>query len=175
MFAVRPAENADAEAAVSVVRRSITESCTADHHGDADTIARWLANKTVQHFVSWLANEDNYCVVAEAGGDLLGVGLLQRSGEIVLFYLAPSAQRQGIGKAIHFALEEKAKTWGLLKLKLDSTLLACRFYEMLGYRSAGAARARFGKLHSYPYEKTLQPDSLMQRTGSERPAADQGW
>jgi len=95
MFAVRPAERRDAEAAVDVVRRSITESCTADHRGDADTLAKWLSNKTVQHFVSWLANEDNYCVIAEVRRLLSGVGLLQRSGEIVLFYLAPSAQRQG--------------------------------------------------------------------------------
>jgi len=174
MFAVRPAERRDAEAAVDVVRRSITESCTADHRGDADTLAKWLSNKTVQHFVSWLANEDNYCVIAEVRGLLSGVGLLQRSGEIVLFYLDPSAQRQGIGKAIHSALEEKAKTWGLPKLKLDSTLLACPFYESLGYRATGAARPRFGVLQSYPYEKTLQPDSLMQPTGRERPAADQG-
>ena len=158
MFAVRPAQTRDAEAAVDVVRRSITESCTADHHGDADTLARWLSNKTVQHFVSWLADDNNYCVIAEANGGLLGVGLLQRSGEVLLFYLAPGAQRQGIGKAIHFALEEKAKAWGLLKLKLDSTLLACQYYERLGYRSTGAARARFGMLHSYPYEKTLQPE-----------------
>ena len=155
MFTVRQAERGDAEAAVDVVRRSIMELCTADHRGDPDTIAKWLSNKTVQHFASWFANEDNFCVVAETSGQLLGVGLLQRGGEIVLFYLAPSAQRQGIGTAIHCALEEKGKSWGLLKLKLDSTLLACPFYERLGYRSAGAARSRFGVLQSYPYEKTL--------------------
>jgi len=155
MFVVRAAEARDADAAVDVVRRSITESCTADHQDDEDTIAKWLSNKTVKHFVSWLANEDNHCVIAESARGLLGVGLLQRSGEIALFYLDPRAQRQGIGKAIHFALEEKAKTWGLLSLKLDSTLLACQFYERLGYRSAGAARPRFGVLRSYPYEKTL--------------------
>jgi GNAT superfamily N-acetyltransferase len=155
MFAVRPAEVSDAEAAVDVVRRSITESCTADHHGDADTLAKWLSNKTVPHFQSWLADEDNHCVIAEAGGKLLGVGLVQRSGEILLFYLEPTAQGQGVGTAIHQMLEEKAKSWGLLKLKLDSTFLACRFYEKLGYQSTGAARPRFGMLHSYPYEKTL--------------------
>jgi GNAT superfamily N-acetyltransferase len=173
MFTVREAQKSDAEVAVDVVRRSITESCTADHRGDADTIAKWLSNKTVQHFVSWLENADNFCVIAEASSCLLGVGLLQRSGEIVLFYLTPSAQRQGIGKAIHFALEAKAKAWGLRELKLDSTLLACPFYERLGYRSAGGARPRFGVLQSYPYEKTLQPNTLMQPTGRERPAADQ--
>jgi len=167
MFAVRAAETRDAEAAVDVVRRSITESCTADHRGDADTLARWLSNKTVRHFVSWLANGDNHCVVAEARGAVLGVGLLQRRGEILLFYLVPGAQRQGIGTAIHSALEEKAKTWGLPKLKLDSTLLACPFYERLGYRAAGAARPRFGVLQSYPYEKALQPDNLVQPTSQQ--------
>lgn len=155
MFTVRRAEKTDAAAAVDVVRQSITESCTADHRGDAGTLAKWLSNKTVQHFVSWLANEGNFCVVAEADGRLLGVGPLHRSGELNLFYLAPGAQRQGIGKAIHFALEDKAKTWGLPKLKLDSTLWARTFYERLGYRPAGSPRPRFGVLHVYPYEKAL--------------------
>jgi len=155
MFAVRPAEKRDAEAAVDVVRRSITELCTTDHRGDSDTLAKWLSNKTAPHFLSWFASKDNYCVIAEAGDRLLGVALLHRSGEINLLYLAPSMQRQGIGRALHSALEEKAKTWGLPKLMLDSTLLACPFYEELGYRSTGAARPRFGVLRSYPYEKTL--------------------
>ena len=155
MLAVRQAESKDAEAAVEVVRRSITESCAADHRGDADTLARWLSNKTVQNFVSWFAIDDNFCVIAEANGRLSGVGLLHRSGEIRLFYLAPGAQRQGMGKAIHLALEEKAQAWGLRKLELESTVLACSFYEKLGYRSTGAAKPRFGVLLSYPYEKTL--------------------
>jgi GNAT superfamily N-acetyltransferase len=173
MFTVRPAEKGDAEAAVDVVRRSITESCISDHRDDTDTVAKWLANKTIPHFVSWLANEDNYCVIAEGNGRLLGVGLVQRSGEINLLYLAPNAQRQGVGKAIHSALEDKAKTWGLLKLKLDSTELARPFYAKLGYQAAGVARPRFGVLHTYPYEKALQPDNLMQPTGGKPPMADQ--
>jgi GNAT superfamily N-acetyltransferase len=156
MFAVRKAEPKDAEAAVEVVRRSITELCVADHHGDPGTVAKWLSNKTVQNFVSWLADEDNFCVIAETRGRLLGVGLLHRSGEIKLFYLAPNAQLQGMGKAIHLALEEKAREWELPELTLESTDLARPFYERLGYRPAGAVKARFGVLHSYPYGKTLQ-------------------
>jgi len=155
MFAVRPAEARDAKAAVDVVSRAILESCTDDHRGDADTIAKWLSNKTIQHFASWFADQENYCAIAEADGRILGVALLQRSGEIVLFYLLPSVQRQGIGSALHFALEQQASAWRLAKLKLDSTVRACPFYEKLGYRTAGPARARFGVLYSYPYEKSL--------------------
>jgi GNAT superfamily N-acetyltransferase len=156
MVTVRPAQRSDADAAVAVVRRSITELCTADHRDDAETLAGWLANKTVPHFLVWLANDDNHCVVAEAGDGLLGVGLLRRDGEVLLFFLSPDAQRRGIGTAIHAALEAKATAWGLPKLTLDSTFGARPFYERLGYRSTGASRPRFGVLHSYPYEKTLQ-------------------
>ena len=68
---MRPAQESDAEAAVEVIRQSILESCTDDHRGDADTIAKWLANKTVEHFLSWLANSDNYCVIAEVNDRLV--------------------------------------------------------------------------------------------------------
>jgi GNAT superfamily N-acetyltransferase len=64
-------------------------------------------------------------------------------------------RRQGAGKAIHLALEQKAQAWGLVALTLDSTALACPFYEKLGYRPAGAKRPRFGVLYSYPYKKVL--------------------
>ena len=154
-FSVRLAELKDAHEAVEVVRLSIAESCTADHRGDVETVSKWLSNKTVRNFSIWIETQDNYCVVGEAGGRIAGVGLLRRSGEIVLFYLAPNAQGQGLGTAIHSALEKKATAWGLPALTLESTALACRFYERLGYRSAGPAQPRFGVLCAFPYEKLL--------------------
>jgi GNAT superfamily N-acetyltransferase len=157
VFAVRTAEAKDAAAAVELVRRSITELCMADHHGDAETLAKWLSNKTVPNLAAWFSSNDNFCVIAESAGRVVGVGLLHRSGEINLFYLAPGVQRRGIGKAIHAALEEQARVWALRELKLDSTTLARAFYEKLGYRSTGAAEPRFGELQVYPYEKTLLP------------------
>jgi GNAT superfamily N-acetyltransferase len=173
MIAVRQAGPRDAEAAAAVLRRSITELCALDHRGDADTLAKWLANKRPQNFLSWLANGDNFCVVAEADRQMVGVGLLHRSGEIRLCYLAPGAQRKGIGKAIYLALEEQARAWELRTLRLESTVSACQFYEALGFRSAGMPTPGFGISHCHPYEKQLQPNSLMQPTGRERPAADQ--
>jgi len=40
----RPALPADADAAVTVLRRSIIELCVIDHQHDAATLATWLAN-----------------------------------------------------------------------------------------------------------------------------------
>lgn len=156
MVAVRPARDDDAAAAVDLVRRSIRELCTADHRGDQATLSRWLANKTVDNFFKWLANPDNFCVVAESDRWLAGVGLLHRGGELRLFYVAPGAQRLGAGRLIHAALEQQAHRWNLVALHLDSTALACRFYEALGYRPAGPAKPLFGVLRCMPYQKPLQ-------------------
>lgn len=156
MIVVRHAEPEDAKAAIQVVRYSIEELCIVDHHNDADTLAHWLANKTPEHFRNWIANSDNFCVVAEEAGSVRGVGLLHRSGEIRLFYLDPGVQRRGIGRAIHSALEKQARVWKLPKLHLDSTVNARPFYEAIGYKSAGAAKHRFDALQCYPYEKVLR-------------------
>ena len=165
MIIVREASSADAEAVIEVVRESITQSCTMDHRNDPYTLAKWLENKTPQQFVSWISNTNNFCVVAGLNENLSGVGLLHRGGEVRLFFVAPGAQRQGVGKAIHASLEEKAALWGLRVVHLQSTALARQFYEALGYQSSGAATLRAGLLQCYPYEKILlQPDYSLRRT-----------
>ena len=114
------------------------------------------APKTVANFVAWFTNEENYCVVVEAEGRVTGIGVLKRSGDVNLLFLAPEARGRGMGKAVHAALEAQAERWGLREMKLESTELACRFYERLGYRSAGDARTQFGVLRAYPYVKALR-------------------
>lgn len=156
MITVRLAEQKDAEAAIDVVRQSITHLCVADHRNNGQTLAAWLANKTPQNFLKWISNAENFCVVAESKDGLLGVGVLARRGEILMFYLDPGAQRRGIGKKIHAALEEKAVQWRLTSLHLDSTTMACPFYEAMGYQPSGPAIARFGVLQCFPYTKQLQ-------------------
>lgn len=156
MLSIRPAEQTDADAAIDVVRRSIGQLCVADHRNDERTLAAWLANKTPRHFIGWLSNVDNFCIVVESNTRLVGVGVIQRRGEILLFYVAPDEQRRGIGKMIYAALEEKAAQWGLTSLHLDSTDSARPFYEALGYRPSGPAVTRFGVLQCYPYAKQLE-------------------
>ena len=155
MIVVRQAKPEDADSAVKAVRRSITELCAEDHQGDEKTLDYWLSNKTPEYFRSWLADKDNFCAVAEIDGQLAGVALLHRSGEIKLFYLAPGMQRRGAGRALHAALEQRAKEWGLESLHLNSTALAKPFYEALGYHSIDVAKPHFGVLCCQPYEKTL--------------------
>ena len=153
---IRQAEPEDAEAIIEIVRSSIVELCGADHLEDSETLDAWLSNKTPANFRIWISNPDNYCVVSEVNGELKGVGLLHRSGEIRLFFLSPAAQRRGLGRGIYSALEKAAVEWNLPALHLNSTLGACRFYEAMGFSSTGPAVPLFGVLRGYPYEKRLQ-------------------
>ena len=94
MIAVRQAEPRDAQAAADVLRRSITELCALDHRGDADTLGRWLANKTRQNFLSWLGSDDNFCVVAKPTIRWLALGFFIEAGkyDFAMSPLAPSAR-----------------------------------------------------------------------------------
>ena len=112
MGSVRKAEPPDALAAVDVIRASIVELCIGDHRNDAETLARWLENKTIDHFLAWISSERHYCVVAEDETGICGVGLIENDGELQLCYVRPGMQHRGHGKAILEGLEARAKSWG---------------------------------------------------------------
>src|SRR6266850_3814611 len=165
MPTARTAQLKDAEAAVLVLRRSITELCVVDHHNDRTTLEEWLRNKTAEEFRSWLEARSSFCVVTESDDKVNGVGLLNRDGEIQLCYVTPEVQGHGFGSAILTALENKAKTWGLLKLHLESTASARAFYEKQGYISVGASKCGFGVSRCFPYEKSLQTNRTVASDG----------
>lgn len=152
---IRKATLADTAQALLVVRRSITELCTADHGNDPATLEPWLANKTPEHFARWLAQPDGFLVVAELDGIVRGVGNVVRAGKIHLCYVEPGFEHAGLGAAILTALEARAQAWGLPGLALESSSNAQGFYARHGYQPAGCAAAAFGALKCYPFKKTF--------------------
>ena len=105
-----------------VLRRSIAELCIPDHHNDPTTLHKWLENKTVENFRSWLNSKDNYCVVTELDAQVNGVGLVNRGGEIQLCYIVPESQGRGFGSAILVALEGEARAWGIQNSALEYSI-----------------------------------------------------
>lgn len=153
---VRPALNADAEAAVEVLRRSITEVCLADHQNDAPTLERWLRNKTPERFRSWRSAPDNFLVVAVCAGVICGVGAIRQSSDLDLLYVHPSYQRRGIGRALLMVLESRAREWGLSTIRLIASATARPFYEHFGYEYLPAESSPgYGVLYDYRYRKLL--------------------
>jgi len=152
---VRDATNEDAEVAVNVLVRSITELCRADHENDPETLALWLANKTPARFAAWLADPDLALFVAELSGQVRGVGKVAHGGKVQLCYVEPGYQRRGIGAALLQALEQRARDWGASTATLDSSLAARAFYITHGYVSAGPAVPAAGTVRAFPFKKQL--------------------
>ena len=77
-----------------------------------------------------------HTVVYENDGVLLGVGALA-GDELRRMYVRPEGQRRGIGRAILAALEQEARSRGLLELRTSAALPAARFYERNGFEAIG--------------------------------------
>lgn len=153
---VRPSTEPDAEAITTMIRRSITELCTKDHHGQEATLSLWLYNKTPDEITAWIKREDNYAVSAVSPSEaVVGFGLMNRAGEILLCYVAPEAIGQGYGRILLQALEQQAQSWKLKTINLESTLTAKGFYEYHGYQQSGDAVEAFGGMVGYPMSKPI--------------------
>jgi GNAT superfamily N-acetyltransferase len=151
---VRVAQEEDAEAACAVLRRSITECCSADHCNDPAQLAPWLENKTPENVSQWIVDPSSYAVVAEANGDIIGVAAMFVSGEVTLCYLVPEVRFTGVGKALLAELEARARTLGLSELRLNSTKTAHAFYLRNGFTDSGPSSTWHG-IGCAPMIKTL--------------------
>jgi GNAT superfamily N-acetyltransferase len=143
-FEIRTAAQQDAADACHVLRRSITESCTADHHNQPDVLQGWLGNKTPDNVASWIASPSNHTLVAVRDGKLVGVALITQAGKLSLCYLLPEAQHAGIGKALLDGVEAKAREWGVSVLRLHGTASGHDFFARNGYVLAGKEKSCYG-------------------------------
>jgi GNAT superfamily N-acetyltransferase len=152
---IRDATIEDAAAACHVLRRSISELCTADHGNDPEILRRWLANKTPEIVASWIAQPNNSLLLAVEVETILGVASVTDAGEITLNYVSPDARFRGVSRALLRDLEARARERGNTRCHLVSTETARRFYKASGYLEDGVPEGRFGTSSSYPMSKPL--------------------
>ena len=157
---MRLARAGDAGAACEVVRRSISELCLDDHHGDGDVVARWLANKTASNVQSWIGAQHNVAIVAEGASGLVGFGLMNVvDASIRMLYVAPEVRFQGVSKALLHRLETEARQRGITDLRLESTATAQRLYASCGYVSDPDGAATSGMVEqSFQMRKQISGD-----------------
>lgn len=152
---IRRARIEDAASACEAMRRSIAELCGADHHDDPAILRRWLANKTPAVVGGWIANPDNFVLVAVEEEAVLAVGIVRHDGEITCNYVSPDARFRGVSKAMLARLEAIAQELGNASCNLISTETARRFYRACGYDEVGVPQGKFGTTGSYPMLKRL--------------------
>ena len=151
---VRSATPADAEAACTVLRRSITECCGEDHHNDPELLSVWLKNKTPENVAAWFSAIENFSVVAILGEQVIGVGLLTEKGELALCYVLPEVRFSGVGKALLRAMESHAVHARLTEIHLSSTATAKAFYLRNGFTQSSPPEVEFG-IQAFPLTKRL--------------------
>jgi GNAT superfamily N-acetyltransferase len=152
---IRDAVPEDAPAACEVMRRSISELCSADHLNDPVILGRWFADKTPEIVASWIVQSGNSVLVAVENGTMLAVGSVTDAGEITLNYVSPDARFRGVSRALLVALETRALDRGNRRCTLLSTETARRFYRSAGYVGDGSPQGKFGMSSSYPMSKQL--------------------
>ena len=119
---IRDAVAEDAEAACEVLRRSIAELCVADHRNNPAILQRWLGNKTIDSFTSWLNQPGNSMLVAVEDGRVLAVGSVTDAGQINLTYVSPDVRFRGVSRALLGALEARAAERGNARCTLISLI-----------------------------------------------------
>jgi len=143
---IRAATHSDAEEGSLVLRRSIEELCHQDHGGDPTIVAGWTGNKTAETWRAWVDQESSRLYVAVEGGRILGVGMMNAKGEIMLNYVSPDARLRGVSKALLSHLEAEAYRRGVTECRLESTKTARRFYQSFGYVACDGAGEGDGKM-----------------------------
>lgn len=95
--------------------------------------------KAIEHFKEHHSEEhilndarDGYTIILECNGKIIGTGTLLGTN-IRRVFIDPSYQHKGFGKLIMRKLEEQSLAKGIVILDLDSSLIAKRFYDSLGY------------------------------------------
>ncbi len=141
---IRSASLDDAAAVCAILRRSILESCVADHQGQPETLAAWLGNKTPETIAAWFAAPSNFSLVLEDDGVPVGVALLNQAGKLSLCYLLPEAQGKGGGSCLLRGIEAQALVWDISVIRVHSTKGAHAFFTRHGYIDGGKEKACYG-------------------------------
>lgn len=154
MLSIREADEKDAEACSKVLCASIRELCLADHNGDAELIARWIADKTPENLARWIADRRSALFLAERDGSAAGVGCISEDGEVLLNYVAPAHRFCGVSRAMLAQLEATLRDRGIANARLTSTETAHRFYREAGWVDFGEPEVMFG-IKGYPMAKEI--------------------
>ncbi len=152
---IRAATAKDAAEICTVLRRSITELCAADHQNDPQILSQWLANKTEDNLRTWIAREGQIYCVAEIDGRIAGVAAVSATDGVLLNYVSPDYQHRGVSKALMAVSEGWLKQQGQVVSRLTSTATAKQFYEKLGYLPEGDAKTGRSGMLSFPMSKAL--------------------
>lgn len=104
--------------------------------------------------------EDGYhLMVVDEEQRIIGVARLQlntpQQAQIRFMAVETRQQRQGVGKMLLLALEEKAREWGAEEIIFDARANIAGFYKRFGYQTLAPGNTLFGSIYHYKMHKLL--------------------
>ncbi|MBE9046289.1 GNAT family N-acetyltransferase [Pleurocapsales cyanobacterium LEGE 10410] len=98
-----------------------------------------------------------FTYVAEQNGKIIGFGELEASGHIDCFYVHYQYQRQGVGRKIYRAIENKAWELNLISLFTEASITAKPFFASRGFvvKEQQKVSCRGQTFTNYAMEKLL--------------------
>lgn len=127
---IRTAQIQDIPTLVQLIHASI-RSCILDHQRCESDIQMSLENITQTHLLLWMHYNDSWVHVINQ--HILGFILVSDQGKILLHYVLPESQQQGIGKSLLFHVLDQAKPRKWSEITLDSSLTALGFYQKYAF------------------------------------------
>jgi GNAT superfamily N-acetyltransferase len=145
---LRGARNDDAEAVSQVIVSALRESNARDY--PREVIERLAQIFSPAAVLDMLGKRTVF--VAISGQRIVGTASLDR-GAVHAVFVAPDAQRCGVGQRLMVEVERAARSQGTATLVVQSSLTAVRFYARLGFRTV--RDHHHGEEHTVIMEKSL--------------------
>ena len=140
---------------VTLLKRSILEICGPDYGNDSTILNDWIENKTEENLIKWIESKETYSITALVENTIVGFGLSNITGEILLLYILPEYNRKGIGKSIYLYIEALLLKNSVTKVIAYSTITAKPFYLKMGFSQFGSP-IKVGDFDGeYPLEKSI--------------------
>ncbi|WP_296402622.1 GNAT family N-acetyltransferase [Psychrobacter sp.] len=149
---IKKAQLSEAAQIADLIRASI-RSCIEDHNNDPHAIEQWLENKTEENVRQWII--ENFAWVFKQQNEVQGIILVSPKAEILLNYVAPKSQGQGIGRKLLNQTKQVYLQKGIGSLTAESTLTARPFYLANGFKVVEEV-FEAGKLVAYKMSLTLE-------------------
>lgn len=135
---IRKATRADAETAWDIRRAAVMSECAGAY--PLNQLEEWTGGAPSKAFAD--AVEERF-LVATIDDCVAGTGMIDlTTGKIDAIFVHPAYMKRGIGAGMVAHLETLARSRGLPKLRLDSTLNAAPFYRALGFEGDEIAQYR---------------------------------
>ncbi|EFF83972.1 acetyltransferase, GNAT family [Acinetobacter haemolyticus ATCC 19194] len=150
------AQQQDSKEILNVIKQSI-ESCSLDHDNNQNVIDEWLSNKTEENIINWINN--SYSYMYKKDNKIVGFILMSKGGVILLNYVLPDYQGDGIGSAMVDFIISLSSSYQIDKIKLESTLTARKFYESKEFVILEETYEH-EKLISFKMERRLSENSI---------------